>query len=324
MPLRIKCSHCRKTLVVDEAFMGLRARCGRCRGVLEIPMDPKRAPARPAQRPARPRLASERPVKTRVKSRAALDTASGWTAVLRTRTALAAMVAFGVVLIGAVSWTLIGGSPESTRDQLASGTASETIERLEERGALPVFLARVTPEQLKSQFIGVALRGDVVGIVVDRDPTMASYMQPVADIANALSNAQRGERRLGILRARTGEPDRVAFSPTNALLPMKHAEPTLRVQPIKDQTDLGQTLGIAAEWHADQLFLVLAKPLASGEIEALSSQARETGAVMHVVGLGAAAQTDLTPIAQATGGSFIPLTDAELEAVAAHYRKLAA
>ncbi|MEK6643953.1 MAG: hypothetical protein AABZ08_08590 [Planctomycetota bacterium] len=311
MPLRIKCGHCTRELHLDDAFRGVGCRCQHCRAYMRVPAAPQPA-VRPSARPAHPPLvATTSPATYKISSAGATQPRSaGWIYLTRTRSLIAA----GLVLLlsggGYLTWSLTRNRATPQSIQIADLASQRSSVSKGERAGFSK-AAQLNAAGHPTYF-GVPVEGNVVAFVIDGDPAMGPYMGQLSSLTNSVGQALAlADRRFGIvkpaLRSRFTLMDVAERTPV-----LEGAETTLSPQLPSEKTDFVQSLSVAANWYADQVFLVLAKPLDAREIEQLTQSAEQTGAITHVIALGAAAQQDLSQIAQATGGTFIPLNDTEL------------
>jgi hypothetical protein len=174
------------------------------------------------------------------------------------------------------------------------------------------------PDVQKS-FFGVPVKGEVVAYVVDGDAAMAPYMDQVAFAANFVNQSVQGSRRFGIVKPdQPKRPSLMGVTQTEGSLANSEAilSPRLPEQPV----DLAKNVALAAAWPADQILMVVAKPLSDEEIDALADAAEKSGAKTSVIAVGAAAKLDLSKISDATEGRFVALTDAKLADWAAKYQ----
>ena len=163
-----------------------------------------------------------------------------------------------------------------------------------------------------THYFGIPLSGKTIGYIVDGDATMASYIDNVATLTNSVNEAiEKGTKRFGVMLAieRDGKTVVEAAEPSTDL---EGARAVLTGQLASGRTDLSKALSVASNWYADEIFLVLSKPMDDDQLAILTQGAEQTSAVVHVIALGPAAQQDLSPIAKATGGMFVPVTDAEI------------
>lgn len=163
-----------------------------------------------------------------------------------------------------------------------------------------------------THYFGIPLSGRTIGYIVDGDATMAPYIDDVAVLTNSVNESiEKGTRRFGVILAvaRDGVTFVEAAEPTTEL---EGARSILTGRLASGRTDLTKALSVASNWYADEVFLVLSKPVDSRQMEVLKQGAEQTGAVVHVIGLGGAAEQDLSPIAKATGGTYVSVPDETL------------
>ncbi|MBI5762397.1 MAG: hypothetical protein HZA51_02600 [Planctomycetes bacterium] len=310
MPLRYKCGHCSRELHLDDAFRGVGCRCQHCRAYMRVPAAPQPA-VRPSARPAHPPLVSAASP-ARYVSHAAGAThprSAGWKSFAGKRNLIAA----GLVLLlsggGYVAHALFGGSAPSPERIADQASQRPSIVHGDKSG-----LAKSAHLNAAGNptYFGVPVEGSVVAFVVDSDPAMAPYLSQLSSLTNSVGQALAlADRRFGIvkpeMRSRFTLLDVAERTPV-----LEGAETRLSPQLPEERTDFVQSLSVAANWYADQVFLVVAKPLDAAQMEQLTQSAEQTGAITHVIALGPAAQQDLSTIARATGGVFVPVTDSEL------------
>ena len=123
---------------------------------------------------------------------------------------------------------------------------------------------------------------------------------------------EKGTRRFGVLLAVEHDGNTVveAVEPSTDL---EGARAILVGRLASGRTDLSKALSVSSNWYADEIFLVLSKPVDDRQMEILKQSAEQTSAVVHVIALGGAAEQDLSPIAKATGGTFVAVADDELK-----------
>ncbi|HKQ50648.1 MAG TPA: hypothetical protein VJZ71_21435 [Phycisphaerae bacterium] len=163
-----------------------------------------------------------------------------------------------------------------------------------------------------THYFGIPHSGKTIGYIVDGDATMAAYIDNVATLTNSVNEAiEKGTKRFGVMLAveRDGKTVVESAEPSTDL---EGARAILTGQLASGRTDLSKALSVASNWYADEIFLVLSKPVSADQMEVLTQGAEQTSAVVHVIALGPAAQQDLSPIAKATGGTFVPVADAEI------------
>lgn len=167
-------------------------------------------------------------------------------------------------------------------------------------------IAALTVDPL-SHYFGMRLTGNTIAFVVDTDESMAPYMEDLAFFTNSVTSAvPLGTRRFGIVRAYSEEGAYLS----EVMEPTADIRPTLTTKLSTGRTDLATALTMASGWYADQLFLVLAKPVDKQELRVLTRTAEQTGAVVNVIAIGKAAeQSDLSAIASATRGQFFAVDD---------------
>jgi DNA-directed RNA polymerase subunit RPC12/RpoP len=336
MPLRMKCTSCGKDLSLDPVFAGASCRCPHCRDLVLVARALGAAPPRPASRPAHPPLAVAAVAAVRSKPRggtrgrsvagaavagiAAQSHAHWSSAKLIPRTLTARLLTGGAAaclvagaLLSVWLWTGEGRSEPPTL--VAHGPVAEPS--LDDSSPpMPWEPVRaIRKADPRSSYFGIPLDGQTVGLVVDNDRSMAPYVDRLAAATNALTHSPHLEgRRFGIVRPVNRDRSFVVevAEPSGDL---EGARGMLVARIPTGDTDLPRAVLTTRGWYADQLFIVLSKQVDAHQMALLTQAAEQSGAVTHVVALGQAAEQDLSPIADATGGRFIPVTDELLDEV---------
>lgn len=322
MPLQVKCPTCGRTLVLEHVFQGARCLCKHCRSLVEVERRPS-VTQRAAVRPERPPLASARVADSKAgvtAGRSRFASARGWIAARISVYRLAATTSILLaVMLGVVMWTSSGlrrenldaGNPQrfAALDDDSEGVAS----------TLPIFASndprRAIQENdpLRSYF-GVPLSGDTVGCIVDSDVTMAPYIDRVAMVTNSvISRSPMESIRFGVVQP-SDESSEVRLQEVyqSAVLQLEGRTP-LRARTASGTTSLAKAFAVTESWYPEELFLVLSKPVSSREVDALTQLAEQSGAVTHVIALGAAAnEPGLSRIAEATAGQYVRISDDDL------------
>jgi hypothetical protein len=173
-------------------------------------------------------------------------------------------------------------------------------------------LARFRHADPLTSYCGFELDQRTIGFVVDGDIAMGEYIDSLAFITNAVIGAMApGKHRVGVVMA-TGQQGRTVFEVMQPSTDLVGATTALTAQLPAGRTDLAKALAKTANWYADSLFLILAKPVSDAEMAMLKENAEQSGARTHVIALGHAAEQDLSRIAAATRGQYLPMTDAML------------
>jgi hypothetical protein len=173
-------------------------------------------------------------------------------------------------------------------------------------------VARFREAHPLANYFGVELDSDTIGIVVDGDVAMGAYIDSLTFITNAVIAAMPpGEHRVGVVMA-TGQQGRTLLEVMQPSTDLVGARTAMTAQLPAGRTDLPRALATTADWDADLLFLILAKPVSDAEMALLTEHAEQSRAITHVIAFGQAAEQDLTPIAAATGGQYLPVTDGML------------
>lgn len=322
MPLRMKCTSCGKDLSLDPVFAGASCKCPRCRNVLHVPRAGQEAAARPTQRPAMPPLAAAAP--TRIKFRASAPAQrSGSQAAKPTRWSSASYLPRTLtakLLTGGVAaclfigvgltvwlWTGEGRSEPPTIVAMTPPVVATPVEP--SPPALWDPKTAILESDPKTSYFGLPVEGKTIGLIVDNDRTMAPFIDRLAAVTNSLTRSEHLQgRRFGIVRPANRDRSNIVevAEPSGDL---EGARSVLVSRVPTGDTDLPRALLTTRGWYADQLFLVLSKPVDDAQMALLTQAAEQSGAITHVVALGQAAEQDLSPIAAATGGRFIPVTD---------------
>ncbi len=164
-----------------------------------------------------------------------------------------------------------------------------------------------------THYFGIPLSGKTIGYLVDGDATMAAYIDDVATLTNSVNEAiEKGTRRFGVMLA-VSHDGKTFIESAEPSTDLEGAKGVLLGRLASGRTDLGKALSVASNWYADQIFLVLSKPVDAKQMEVLKQGAQQTGAVVHVIALGGAAQQDLSPIAKSSGGTFVSVNDDEIK-----------
>ncbi|MFQ5429998.1 MAG: hypothetical protein ACE5E1_06775 [Phycisphaerae bacterium] len=306
MPLQLKCKSCGRLLLLEEVFQGAHCRCQYCSTLVPVPRLPSSAVRRPATRPDRPIAANLIPASGAAPVRR-VSTSPARTVLSRLkgfRTG-ATMVVLGTFFLGVTVWTVTG----SVGGQAGFGL---TVSRpdLSEAVVSAGSEVDVLAADPRSAYFGIAVTGPIVGFVVDSDETMVSYIDAVAYVTHAVNaDSEQSGRQFGILQAVSDPEGREVlevFAPSTDLI---GATTILQSRLAGGATDLPKTMAVTEGWNADQLFVVLSKPLAAAEIDLLQQRALQSGATTHVIALGQAARQDLSAISAPTGGAFVPISD---------------
>ncbi len=324
MPLRLRCQKCRRSLLVEDVFRGAHCRCQYCKNLIAVPRlkndtDLKRSP-RP-ERPTRSGRPMVRPRRTP-------------SSVTRTRSPLNRLVdrlgshrALGIAIVMAAStlciaaWTITSTTGITSADRNVSRLRIYGIEPSAEGepASEDAMVALLSGDPLKSYF-GIPIEGDTVGYVVDCDGTMAPYIDQVAFITDGVNAMiEPGTRRFGIVQA-VNDTDGHQLTEVRTPSDLPGASTILQSRLAAGETNLPGAFAITESWYANQIFLVLSKPLEEQEIGLLTQHAEQSGAVTHVIALGeAASQQSLSAISDATGGSLMSVSDSMLNQLVARY-----
>jgi hypothetical protein len=314
MSLRVQCVNCGRDLDLDAAFLGAHCRCQYCRSLMSIPtnLSSEKTTAAVGARPTRPALIGERTPSRRTAARATQPSRGPTWAGLSSRARIGA-AALAIVLVATVSLrygafpTARRSTPIADKSTIKNEISDQSVADAADpkanlRAANPI-----------THLFGIPLSGKTIGCVVDGDATMAPYIDSVATVTNAVFAAvEKGTRRFGVLLAVEHDGNTVveAVEPSTDL---EGARAILVGRLASGRTDLSKALSVASNWYADEIFLVLSKPVDDRQMEILKQSAEQTSAVVHVIALGGAADQDLSPIAKATGGTFVAVADDELK-----------
>lgn len=322
MPLQVKCPTCGRTLVLEHVFQGARCLCKHCRSLVEVERRPS-VTDRAAIRPERPPLESARVAASKA------GVTAGSSRFASTRNWIAARVSVYrvaattsillAVMLGVVMWTSSG----SRRDDLES-TSPQRFAALDSESegvasTLPI-LASNNPRRAIQEndpfrsYFGIPLNGETVGYIVDSDATMAPYIDRVAMVTNSIiSRFPMESIRFGVVQP-SDESSEVRLQEVYqaAVLQLEGRTP-LRARTASGTTSLAKAFAVTEAWYPEELFLVLSKPVSSQEVDALAQLAKQSGAVTHVIALGAAAdEPGLSRIAEATAGQYVRISDDDL------------
>lgn len=317
MPLRLKCKHCARELLLDEAFAGAGCRCQHCRHFMRVPNDSSVVRTRSASRPAHPPLAAARP------SRAAISTgssvapasaarpASRWR-VLRSPAALASIAVSLVAFSSLGVWSL----SKPPRDRIVDrARVSEVSMGVSQFAASHNDAADSATTSAGLRYFGLPLSGSTIAYVVDTDPAITPYFSNVSSITNAVNNRllQGGPQRFAVFYPGMARKSSLLEMAENKNV-LEDGEAVLASRLPPPGGSLSESLARVGGSFADEVFLVLGHALTPAEIDVLTQSAEQTGAVTHVIAVGPAARQDLSPIARATGGTFVSVDDATMAA----------
>ncbi len=212
-------------------------------------------------------------------------------------------VVLASALVAGPIWFFSERAPSQTQVAVVESEAPALTEAA-------IALASADPLQ---NYFGLPLAGQTIGYVVDGDSTMAGYIDQVAFLTNNV-NAMipPGSKRFGIAQpvGQNGQTRVEVAEPTSDL---EGAKSLLLGRLPSGKTDLTKALAVTANWYPDQVFMVLAKPVDAKNLNFLVHGAEQTGAIVNVIALGAAAkQAELASISTATGGKFVPVNDETL------------
>ncbi len=322
MPLRLKCRNCGHQLLLDSAFQGAQCRCQHCHRLIQVPYFPRHTRSRPTQRPDRPPLKMVTPASKAARSvqpnqSQPPDSRPRWIKLMRRRPVLFGTVSLTVVTVCLVACLTSGSQPAASTliavaDAGTQPTDPSGISRLRGRGSL---ITETASNESKEglDYFGVPIKGETIGYVVDGDQTMAPFINDIALATNSVNERiPPGTKRFGIVQA-VGGNGRTFLEVHEPGGDLQGSHGVLLSRLPSGSTDLSKALSIATGWYADEVFLVLSKPVEQPELDILRQNAAQTGAVVHVIAFGAAAKQDLSSIARPTGGEFVPVSDGDLK-----------
>lgn len=317
MPLRMKCGHCGRELVLEDVFRGTYCRCRHCRRLLQVPaMSDGRAMRAAVVRPESPALLSACRQFAPTPSVQRVSPSQKKTSVLNRLASHTLLVSLlSVLAVGASVTAWYKASPaRRINPALVSNESFQTAANAQEEPVRPSddpVQALATADPLKTYF-GFPLDGETIGYVVDGDVAMAPYIEQVALATNAVNaSLDRTRHRFGVVLAANIDGHQITeIAEPTADLPYARSVLTSRLP--GGQTDLARALGRASDWYASRLFLVLAKPIDDQQLAILTEAAEQTGAKVNVIALGDASRQDLSSIAEATGGRYLPLSKDQL------------
>ncbi len=317
MSLRVKCRGCRRVLSLDDSFAGAVCRCRHCRALTDVPRSPSRIEAA-RNRPEQPPLAAST---GRVAGQHASLPTSSWT---RHRRFIAIASLFSsAAVIAVIVWMATGDDASGSRfDDLASAGAAVVSaedglpggETLLGQDEGPM----ATRDASINTFCDIPAIGRTIAFVFDRHESMTPYMDKLAFMtrSTAAKMVTHGQARFGVVASSADWPllsAPRAVTKANVIAATSILYGGFSRQP----TDLVKAVRPVADWRADQLFLVLARPVRPDRFEALLQRLQETGARTDIVALGPAARNsgDLARLARATGGVLMALGDDRFAAI---------
>jgi hypothetical protein len=171
-------------------------------------------------------------------------------------------------------------------------------------------------------YFQLALSGRNIAFVIDSDQSMAPYLDDVALVTHGVAESLDPEAcSFGISIATPQRPDVVdpAVSTDTGL---SAAKSVLFGRFAHRQTDLAQAFSAVVNWHPDQVFLVLARKVDPRLREVIAQRAEQSGAVTHVIALGAARQQDLSGMVAMTQGRVHAVSDEAVRACVDQFRTL--
>lgn len=313
MPLHQTCLHCGRSLVLDEAFAGAICRCKYCRHAMQVPASSHSTHNDRPKRPSFPAFANKSANRV-----SAGSTSAGRSSTVKSSVSLHAVrrrwlspariggMAAGIALVVSVPVWRLTAAPG-----VESASTPPLLALVESGPAEPSPL--VTHDPLREYF-GLALSGYTIGYVVDGDSAMAPYIDKVAYLTNSVNaRLRQAGTRFGIAMAVQSE-GKTYVEVLEPWSDLEGARTLLTSRLPVGQTDLNKALAATSNWYPDQVFMVLAKPVAPADLPAIRQNAERTGGVVNVIALGAAAkQEGLADVAVATGGRFVPVQDSQLD-----------
>ncbi len=317
MSLRVKCRGCRRVLSLDDSFAGAVCRCRHCRALTDVPRSPSRIEA-VRNRPEQPPLATST---GRVTGQHAKLPTSPWT---RHRRFIAVASLFSsAAVIAVIIWMATGDDASGSRlDDLASAGAAVVSAEEGLPGGRPPLGQDEGPVAARdasiNTFCDIPANGRTIAFVFDSDRSMAPYMVRLAYMtqSTAAGMVTHGQARFGVVASTA---DRPALAAPRAVTEASVIAATSILYGgfSREPTDLVKAVRPVANWRADQLFLVLARPIRPDRLEALLQRLQETGARTDIVALGSAARDsdNLARLARATGGVLMALGDDRFAAI---------
>jgi hypothetical protein len=228
-------------------------------------------------------------------------------------------VAVGLLLVTCGSGLAITLMRTGSTKPTTLASQSPSTPSLAGQAADEILLASAEPQErmlvgnIRKEFFGIPLKGKTVAYVIDGDATMAPFIDEVAYITNSVNESMKpGLQNFGIVMA-INNGGKMMIEVAEPSSNMEGAKSVLLARVPGGETRLQSALAATTNWYADQLFLVVSKPMEPEQIEVLAQVAAQTGAVTSVVALGEAAQQDFSSIAKQTGGEFVAVSDANLE-----------
>jgi len=172
------------------------------------------------------------------------------------------------------------------------------------------------PKSARSKFLTVPVAGQSVAVVVDADSAMWERLDGVAILTEAFAiQMQAKGRSVGVALATEDDPAVVETQPTLELTTAAMRS-TIYGRFARGETDLVAAASVGSAWRPDELFLVFGRRLDPGLIEAIAQKIQQSGAVTHVVALGAARDQDLSALLAGVQGEIHKLSDDQLLSLA--------
>jgi len=168
----------------------------------------------------------------------------------------------------------------------------------------------------RSKFLTVPVAGQSVAVVIDADSAMWERLDGVAILTEAFAiQMQARGRNVGVALATESNP---AFVETMQTIELTTASlrSTIYGRFARGQTDLVAAASAGSSWRPDELFLVFGRRLDPALIEALSQKIQQSGALTHIIALGAARDQDLSGLLAGTQGEIHKLSDEQLLSLA--------
>jgi hypothetical protein len=171
-------------------------------------------------------------------------------------------------------------------------------------------------------YFGLPIVGNAVAIIVDSDPAITPYREHLSMATRIVRDASTGaNRNLGIIQSTGQRRMSLAEVAHRDNRTLEGAEIALSPKPPPEGLDFRAALTIALNGYADQVLLVLARPLDSNQIEALAQSAEQTGVTTGIIAMGPAAKQDLSALSDATDGNLVSLSQDRFNEWVEQYRQ---
>lgn len=327
-PLRVTCKGCGRTLLLEEVFQGAYCRCRHCRALMHVEKTP--LPVR-SKKPARPETPLSAPLRGAaagaISGATQRDELPRWWLALSGRASRVAqrvrspgfvITTVSIIAVGLSGFAWYAATPRGAEPPpyLLGSDGSGFVDSAVVSADAAAALVMREGNPLAAYF-GVPISKGTTGYVVDGDASMQDYINKLAVVTNAVNETNAfGGKKFGIVVAKDKDQEgQTVLEIAEPHTDLAQARTVLTCALATGKTNLVKAMATTVQWDADQIFLVLAKPLEAEEISLLSEKAAETGAAVNVIGLGQAAhqREQLTQIAARTGGQFRQIPDRLLE-----------